>query len=61
VLVNAYSYFVVDPHEGAYWNNVEAEYNVIAQYYNLVSLSVRGCCYQAMLANITGFQVSNWG
>jgi hypothetical protein len=57
VLVNAYNYLYVRP-VGTYWSNAESDFNVIAQYYNLVSLSLKGCCYQAMVANITGFQVN---
>lgn len=58
VLVNAYNYFFDNPRQGAYWSNVETDFTTFAQYYNLVSLSVRGCCYDAMVANTTGFQVS---
>lgn len=43
--------------QGTYYINAERDLNELATYYNMPSLSVKSCCYEAMLQAVPGFQV----
>lgn len=58
VLLHAYAWFKPDPAEGVYYSNAERDLSELASYYGLPSLSVKSCCYEAMLQGMPGFQVS---
>lgn len=57
VLLHAYAWLRPDPVEGSFYSNAEAELEEFARYYGLQSVSVKGCCYEAMRKALPGFQV----
>jgi hypothetical protein len=60
ILLNAFAYTGGFPFRGAFWGgSVERDTPDLALYYDLPALSVKGCCYHLMRADVPGYRVDN--
>jgi hypothetical protein len=58
VLLNVFNFEHSRPFRGAYWGgSTERDTNELSFFYDLPSLSIKGCCYHFMAANARGFRV----
>ncbi|GAX81637.1 hypothetical protein CEUSTIGMA_g9065.t1 [Chlamydomonas eustigma] len=57
ILVHSYIWYQAYPVPGSFWNNAEREFNELALYYHLPSVSLKACCYQHLAAEVPGFEV----
>lgn len=57
VLLNTFAWFNTQPFEGVFWSSAEREFQELAWYYHLPTVSVKAACYADMVAAKEGYSV----